>query len=121
LEPKIDRVISVAAKMGVPILVLIYIMGTVGATGGAAIILALTALGPGGIVGGIVTLLAISIVAGAIADVGMDRVAKAVVQHFMHSGMTCEEIIDELKEIRFIRRRMKRDLIDYVEEICTDL
>ena len=107
-----DKIIEKIVALGVPGLVLVIVIATVGEVGGAAIVVALATLGgPLGMLGGIAVLGLILLIAQAIAKYGAEAVMKSVVKGLKEKGTTAEEIIKTVNGYWFISNDLKRKIV----------
>ena len=99
-----DVVVQKLVALGVPGLVLVFVIGSVGGAGAAAMTAALATLGgPMGMMGGIAVLGLIALTSDAIARFGLDAVAVAVVKGLRRNGTTRVEIIHDVERAPITR------------------
>lgn len=112
-----DRAVAALVALGVPGLVLCFLAGTSGLAGGAALVAALVAFGPGGILGGVLSAVALGLVSNAIAEFGLEAVAKAVVEGLLDEGMSVDEIRRKVKAIPWplISAKLKREILRFLD------
>ncbi len=111
-----DSLITKLAGLGVPGLVLIFVMGSTGFAGAAALTTALAALGgPFGMLGGIAVLGILATLATAIAQYGVDEIAKKVVSEMINSGRVTSDIINEINSFPLISTDLRAKLRDFVQ------
>lgn len=107
-----DKVVQKLVALGVPGLVLLVVVASTGFAGGAALVTALATLGgPLGMVGGIAALGVVGLVSDALAEYGMSRIFKAVVEGLQKKGMSREEIRRKVERYP-ITKDMKRKILD---------
>ena len=82
----LDEIVKKIVALGVPGLILVFVIGTSGLAGAAALTFALSAIGPGGMIGGIITLGIIGLISEAVADFGLDALFGGVVREFYKRG-----------------------------------
>jgi uncharacterized membrane protein len=113
----LDKVVEKLVALGVPGLVLLVAIATMGVSGGAAIVSALAFLGgPFGMMGGIAVLGIIGLVSQGIASYGVESIFKGVVEGLRAKGKTHEQIRVELESYP-ISKAMKRALLEYLERL----
>lgn len=94
----LDKVIEKIVALGVPGLVLVIVVAAVGPAGGAAIVTALALLGgPFGMWGGLAVLCLLVLIANAIAQYGVEVVAKRVIKELEEKGLSKKEILDKVE------------------------
>ena len=107
-----DKVVQKLVALGVPGLVLLVVIASTGLAGGAAIVAALAALGgPLGILGGIAALGIIGLVTDAIAEYGMTRIFKSVVEGLQEKGLSKEEIRRQIEGYP-LTKGLKKKILD---------
>lgn len=112
-----DKVIDKLAGMGVAGLVLAIVISISGYAGAAALTSSLALLGgPWGMIGGIGVLLLIGSVSTAIANYGIDAVAKGIVQKMIDDGKSKSDIKSEIDSFPIISKDMKVKLNYYVDQ-----
>ena len=112
-----DKIIEKIVALGVPGLVLVIVIATVGEVGGAAIVVALATLGgPLGMLGGIAVLGLIVLISQAIAKYGAEVIMKSVVKGLKDKGMTTEEIVKAVNGYWFISNDLKQKIIASILE-----
>ncbi|MBW4694865.1 MAG: hypothetical protein KME27_24210 [Lyngbya sp. HA4199-MV5] len=111
-----DDLISKLAGLGVPGLVLIFVMGATGFAGAAALTTALAALGgPFGMLGGLAVLGILATLSTAVATYGVDTIAKNVVSEMIKSGRSKPNIITEINNFPLISNDLRARLRDFVQ------
>lgn len=113
----LDEVVQKVVALGVPGLVLVVLIGMNGYAGAVAVTVALTALGgPWGYPAGIVAFGLMTLVADAIARLGIDAVAKAVVDGLLKKGMSQQQLIDTIYGVPSIilSKRIKEKCKSYI-------
>ncbi|HOD17731.1 MAG TPA: hypothetical protein PKJ14_03695 [Candidatus Cloacimonadota bacterium] len=115
----LDEVIKKVVALGVPGLVLVVVMGTTGYAGAAAITLALATLGgPFGMLGGLFVLSVLTLIANAVAQYGIDIVARRVIDGLREKGLSNDQIWKQIRNIPSIilSKRYKRKCKAYIYE-----
>jgi hypothetical protein len=111
----IDEIAEKLTALGVPGLILVYLVSTSSFFGAAAITSSLALLGgPAGMLGGIATLGVISLISGAIATYGTEAIAVALVKNLKSNGKTNEELLNEIAKFP-ISNKLKRKLREVIE------
>lgn len=88
-----DKIVTKLVALGVPGLVLLFVIGTTGLAGGAAIVTALALLGgPFGMMGGIAMMGVMTLVSAAVAEYGLKAIFKRVVSGLVEKGTPKSEI-----------------------------
>ncbi len=112
-----DQLVRKLVGFGVPGLVMVIIVGTLGCAGGAAIVAALAILGgPFGMWGGILALGLIALITDGIAKFGLEKILKAVYEGLLEKGESKESIINKIKKIP-ITKDLKLKLLDSLKEL----
>ncbi|WP_330203554.1 hypothetical protein [Cyanobacterium sp. Dongsha4] len=112
-----DKLITQIASLGVPGLILLFLMFFSGYAGAAAITTALATLGgPMGMLGGIGVLLLLTKISEGIAEYGFENIAKGVVREMRDKGKTKLEIVIEIEQFPLISAELKQKLIKFVKE-----
>jgi len=112
-----DKVVDKLAGMGVAGLVLAIVISISGYAGAAALTSSLALLGgPWGMIGGIGVLLLIGSVSTAIANYGIDAVAKGIVQKMIDDGKSKSDIKSEIDSFPIISKDMKVKLNYHVDQ-----
>lgn len=107
-----DRLVQKIVALGVPGLVLVFVIGTTGLAGGAAVVSALAALGgPLGMLGGIAALGVLGLIADTVAKYGLEAVFRAVVAGLKSNGMTDAELRRTIAGYP-ITEAMKKKILD---------
>ena len=107
-----DKVVQKLVALGVPGLVLLVVVASTGLAGGAAIVAALATLGgPLGLLGGIAALGIMGLVADAVAEYGMTRIFKAVVEGLQKKGLSKEEIRRQIEKYP-LTKGLKKKILD---------
>jgi hypothetical protein len=89
----LDKIIDKIVALGIPGLVLLIVIETMGVAGGAAIVAALAFLGgPFGMIGGITALGLIVLISQALAKYGIEKVVMGVVAGLKAKGFTTSQI-----------------------------
>jgi len=115
-----EKLLSKAAAIGVPIIWLTVAIGTAkasGLMGGAVMTNALKSIGPFGMKGGIATLLATSLATDTIAEFGIDYTAKSVINTVLKSKSP-EDVKQSINKSRWISEALKLKINAYIDE-CT--
>lgn len=94
-----DKVVSSAAALGVPGIVLITAMNATGYAGAAALTTALAALGPCGMMGGIAILGVSVIVVKGLSEFGFEAIFKGVVNELVKRGETPQSIAGKIERM----------------------
>ena len=100
MKVPLDKVIEKIVALGVPGLVLVIVVAAVGPAGGAAIVTALAVLGSPfgmGMWAGLVVLGLLVLISNAIAEYGVEVVAKRVIKGLEEKGLSKKEILDKVK------------------------
>jgi len=109
-----DAVVQKVVALGVPGLIVVFVVSSTGVAGGAAIVAALAALGgPLGMVGGIAMLGLLTLLADALARYGLDAIAEGVVQGLKDNGTSKAKIRRKVNSAP-ITKSMKKRILDYV-------
>lgn len=109
-----DVVVQKLVALGVPGLILMFVISSTGVAGGAAIVAALATLGgPLGMMGGIAVLGLLTLVADALARYGLDSMARAVVSGLKENGTSKSEIRRTVNSAP-ITKDMKRRILQYL-------
>jgi len=112
-----DKLITHIASLGVPGLILLFLMFFSGYTGAVAITTALATLGgPMGMLGGIGVLLLLTKISEGITEYGFENIAKGVVTEMRDKGKTKLEIVIEIERFPLISDELKQKLIRFVKE-----
>jgi NADH:ubiquinone oxidoreductase subunit 4 (subunit M) len=113
----VDAVVDKLVALGVPGLVLLVAIATMGVSGGAAIVAALAFLGgPFGMMGGIAVLGVVGLVSQALASYGLEAIFKAVVERLREQGKSHAEIRQELASYP-ISRTLKLSLLEHLDRL----
>ena len=100
MKVPLDKVIEKIVALGVPGLVLVIVVAAVGPAGGAAIVTALAVLGSPfgmGMWAGLAVLGLLVLIANAIAEYGVEAVAKRVIKGLEEKGLSKKEILDKVE------------------------
>ena len=109
-----DTIVQKIVALGVPGLILLFVISGTGVAGGAAIVAALAVLGgPLGMMGGIAVLGLLTLISDALARYGLDALAKAVVEGLKKNGTPRAEIRRKVESAP-ITRGMKDKILKYV-------
>lgn len=112
-----DELVSRLAGLGVAGLVLVGLVATSSYVGAVAITTSLAFLGgPFGMIGGAVALSLIAAISSVIAKVGVESLAKAVVQQLKGSGKSEASIIQEINSFPMITNGLRAQLREYVRQ-----
>jgi hypothetical protein len=94
-----DKIIDKIVALGIPGLVLLIVIETMGVAGGAAIVTALAFLGgPFGMLGGITALGLILLISQALAKYGIEKIVMGVVAGLKEKGLRIDQIIDTVNK-----------------------
>jgi hypothetical protein len=113
----LDDVVQKVIALGVPGLVLVIVMGTTGYAGAVAITVALATLGgPFGMLGGIAVLGVLTLIANAIAQYGIDAVARGVIDGLRSKGLSNDQIWKQIDDVPgiILSRRIKNKCKTYI-------
>lgn len=110
----LDEIVSKIVALGVPGLILFFVMASTGFAGAAALTAALAAIGPGGMVAGIITLGLIGVISGGITKYGTEALAKGVIKGLLDKGESKESIIEGLKKYP-LSKGLKRLITEQVQ------
>ena len=106
-----DKIIAKIAALGVPGLVLLFLISSKGLAGAAAITSTLAMLGgPYGMIGGIAALGAMVLISDALTKYGLQKLFAGVVGLLLANGMTRVQIRTEIKSIP-LSKDLKRKLL----------
>lgn len=84
-----DKIIEKIVALGVPGLVLVFAVSSMGVAGAAATVGALAFLGgPFGMLGGIATLGVLTLISQGIAQYGLEAIAQGTVRRLQEKGLT---------------------------------
>lgn len=109
-----DLVVQKVVALGVPGLILVFVVASTGLAGGAAIVSALAVLGgPLGMMGGLAVLSLLTLISDALARYGLDAIAKAVLKGLREAGTSTSEIRRKVNSAP-ITGGMKRRILEYV-------
>ncbi len=109
-----DVIVQKIVALGVPGLILLFVISGTGVAGGAAIVAALATLGgPLGMMGGIAMMGLLTLIANALARYGLDALAEAVVDGLKSNGTSRSEIRRKVNAAP-ITRGMKDKILKYV-------
>ena len=108
-----DKLVEKIASIGVPGLILLFVIGTNGLAGAAAITAGLAVIGPGGMVGGVISLLVIGAATSLISNLGFEAAFTAVVNSLLSKGESKESIVAKIKKYP-LSQSLKLKLIDKV-------
>src|SRR5271157_4858495 len=112
----LDKIIDKIVALGVPGLVLVIVIATMGVSGGAAIVAALAVLGgPFGMIGGIAALGLILLISEALAKYGMEKIVVGVVAGLKKKGFTISQIKETIKKYP-ISKSLKLKIIGMLSE-----
>ena len=101
--------------LGVAGLVLAVMLGTSGYAGSAALTASLALLGgPFGMLGGAALLLLLTAAVPIVAMVGVDKLAKEIIQALVKSGKSKKNIRKEIEKFPVISEEMKKKIIGYI-------
>ncbi|MPY65761.1 hypothetical protein F8S09_03490 [Deinococcus sp. SDU3-2] len=112
-----DKIIDKIVGLGVPGLVLLFLVGASGFAGAAAITSSLALLGgPLGMMGGIAMLGILAMISRSIARYGFDNLARATVKRMKTQGQSKVDIWSQVKAAP-ISGDLKRKIRDFLDEI----
>ncbi len=112
-----DELVSKLAGLGVAGLVLVGLVATSSYAGAVAITTSLALLGgPFGMIGGAVTISLIAAISSMIAKVGVETLAKAVVQKLRDNGKSKADIIQEINRFPMLTNGLRAQLREYVRQ-----
>lgn len=112
-----DELVDKLAGLGVAGLVLVGLVATSSYAGAVAITTSLALLGgPFGMIGGVLVLTLIAAISSTIAKVGVEALAKAVVQKLKDSGSLESAIIQEINNFPMISEGLRAQLREYVRQ-----
>ena len=115
----LDKGAEILAGLGVPGLVLVFVMAASPWFGAAAITSALAAIGPFGMLGGIATLLVLTFIASHLAAFGFEQVFQAVLIKLIADGKTKKDILQTINGYP-ISKELKRKLRGFIEKYCEE-
>lgn len=118
-NPKIDKLVSWIAGIGIPGLVLFSVMKATGLFGAAAIAAALSLIGPGGMIGGVMTLIVTCTIIVNLSEYEFQTVFYRILMCLLEQGRTRDEIIDQIRKYP-ISVGLKLKLINSIEGINMD-
>ncbi len=109
-----DVAVQKIVALGVPGLILLFVISATGYAGGAAITAALATLGgPFGMLGGLAVLGALTLITNSLSKYGLEALAKAVVKGLKDNGTSAREIRRTVNKAP-ITRGMKDHILQYV-------
>ena len=111
----LDKGAEILAGLGVPGLVLVFVMAASPWFGAAAITAALAAIGPFGMLGGIATLLVLAFIASNLAEFGFEQVFQAVLIKLKADGKTKKDILQTINGYP-ISKELKRKLREFIQK-----
>jgi hypothetical protein len=112
-----DELVNKLAGLGVAGLVLVGLVATSSYVGAVAITTSLALLGgPFGMIGGAVALTLIAAISSMAAKVGIEVLAKAVVQKLIDCGRSKDSIIQEVNNFPMITEGLRAQLREYVRQ-----
>lgn len=111
----LDKGAEILAGLGVPGLVLVFVMAASPWFGAAAITAALAAIGPFGMLGGIATLLVLAFIASHLAEFGFEQVFQAVLIKLKADGKTEKDILQTINGYP-ISKELKGKLREFIEK-----
>ena len=111
----LDKGAEILAGLGVPGLVLVFVMAASPLLGAAAITAALAAIGPFGMLGGIATLLVLAFIASHLAQYGFEQVFQAVLIKLKEDGKTEKDILQTINGYP-ISKELKGKLREFIEK-----
>jgi len=115
----LDSTVQKIVALGVPGLILVVVMGMTGYAGAVAITVALATLGgPFGMLGGIAVLGVLTLISNAIAQYGIDALAKAVIDSLKKKGLSDDDIWQQVDSIPrvILSKRIKLKCKSYIYE-----
>ncbi len=115
----LDKGAEILAGLGVPGLVLVFLIAVSPWYGAAAITSALAAIGPFGMLGGIATLLVLTFIASHLAAYGFEKVFQAVLRKLKADGKTKKDILQTINGYP-ISKELKRKLREFIEKYCEE-
>ena len=110
---KFDKLVEFITALGVPGLILVGVIGLVGA---AATTAGLAAIGPGGMVAGVITLVAAGVIAEGLSKFTFESIFSAVLKNLYLKGETKESLFAQIDKYK-ISDDLKRKLIDDIEKM----
>ena len=111
-----NEVVKFIASFGLPGVLLVVVMGTVGWKGAVAFTVALAALGgPFGMLGGLAVLGLVGYISHAIADYGVEQLFLALVEECRKNGETKQSVLRKIEGYP-ITRTLKNTLRLYVQQ-----
>ena len=112
-----DKVVEKIAGLGVPGLILLFVMSATGWAGGAAIVTALALLGgPFGMLGGIAALLLLGMISQALAKYGFGKLGRAVILKMKSEGKCKPEINAAIGKAWYLSLDLRAKLLRFVDE-----
>jgi uncharacterized membrane protein len=112
-----DELVNKLAGLGVAGLVLVGLVATSSYVGAVAVTTSLAFLGgPFGMIGGAVALTLIAAISSMITKVGVEALAKAIVQQIKESGKSESSIMQEIDRFPMITQGLRAQLREYVRQ-----
>lgn len=110
-----DKLVAKIVGLGVPGLVLLFAISSVGVAGAAAIVASLALLGgPFGMLGGIGTLCLLVLISDGITKYGFENIYKSVIKGLLQKGESKKSIFNKIEKYP-ISKGLKLKLKDYLE------